>query len=415
MITDVNQIIELLLSVPEGKVLTIEEAMNILGIELPQDQMDWSVTTTASFNNEGDINFPFFAEGSIVNTGGVDIARRLMGGDVTITSHYGAQRIGHTHQGIDLRAAIGTRIYAPFNGTIVKAVSYLDGNNGGRRILLQSDDGRIRVYVMHLSRVDVKEGQRITRGQIIGLSGSSGVKEDSYNPHVHYELMVKFGNQYENVNPENYTGIVGYGGTVGQAEIVKVPNITKGKLAEVRPISVGLRNFNPGNDIAYANPFSIGKGAGGSGNAYHSKYANYVDGYAGNAWQLMMYISGRSRYTSKNPTLLEIMRAWVGPKVKIENYERYSGFSRSTRIDMSFRTIYILTMTIGLLDSSYINKEQAREGVKKAIIVWSKKYPSDFNTEHSTPQKIVVPFAPVETKSYEFLQPGMWDKGNKQL
>jgi murein DD-endopeptidase MepM/ murein hydrolase activator NlpD len=85
------------------------------------------------------------------------------------------------HEGIDFSAPIGTDIYATGNGTVIEAAR----NAGyGNEIIIDHGYSYRTVYA-HLSRVFVKPGQKILRGQIIGYVGNTG---KSTSPHLHYEV-----------------------------------------------------------------------------------------------------------------------------------------------------------------------------------------------------------------------------------
>ncbi|TQR33683.1 M23 family peptidase [Campylobacter sp. MIT 99-7217] len=87
------------------------------------------------------------------------------------------------HSGIDLRAPIGTPIYAPANG-VVEFSSY-NSNGYGYMIILVHNFGFKTVYA-HMTRKDVVQpGEFVTKGQLIGYTGNTGV---STGPHLHYEV-----------------------------------------------------------------------------------------------------------------------------------------------------------------------------------------------------------------------------------
>lgn len=86
------------------------------------------------------------------------------------------------HTGIDISTPAGNRILAPANGTVVK-VSWEKGY--GRTVLVSHGYGVSTLYG-HLEAARVFEGQRVKRGDMIGLVGSSG---RSTGPHLHYEVQ----------------------------------------------------------------------------------------------------------------------------------------------------------------------------------------------------------------------------------
>jgi len=103
-----------------------------------------------------------------------------------ITSGFGPRRdpiIGKTafHAGIDLGVKSGTPVYATGSGTVVRA-----GRNGGygNMVEIRHVNG-LKTRYAHLSRIFVKEGQKVAAGQKIAASGSTG---RSTGPHLHYEV-----------------------------------------------------------------------------------------------------------------------------------------------------------------------------------------------------------------------------------
>jgi len=87
------------------------------------------------------------------------------------------------HPGIDISAPSGTRIHAPADGVVVHA-----GDKGGygRCIMIDHGYGMVTRYG-HLERYNVKPGQRVRRGDVIGFVGNTG---RSVAPHLHYEVWV---------------------------------------------------------------------------------------------------------------------------------------------------------------------------------------------------------------------------------
>jgi murein DD-endopeptidase MepM/ murein hydrolase activator NlpD len=90
----------------------------------------------------------------------------------------------HFHTGIDLAAAFGTRVNAAANGVVVAVVQ---SNVGYGNFVAVAHGGGIITMYAHLSETDVKPGQKVVRGQRVGLEGSSGL---STGPHLHFELRV---------------------------------------------------------------------------------------------------------------------------------------------------------------------------------------------------------------------------------
>jgi murein DD-endopeptidase MepM/ murein hydrolase activator NlpD len=87
------------------------------------------------------------------------------------------------HAGVDIPGPTGTPIYATADGIISHA-----GRQGGYGNMIEVNHGKgIATRYGHLSRVLVADNTRVTRGQLIGLMGSTG---RSTGPHLHYEVRI---------------------------------------------------------------------------------------------------------------------------------------------------------------------------------------------------------------------------------
>lgn len=97
------------------------------------------------------------------------------------------------HTGIDLGANKGTPVYATASGTI-ESTKYVSGY--GNQILVNHEYGYKTRYA-HLSKVHVREGQTVRRGELIGEVGNTGRSTSS---HLHYEVIY----MGQHVDPVNY-------------------------------------------------------------------------------------------------------------------------------------------------------------------------------------------------------------------
>jgi len=88
------------------------------------------------------------------------------------------------HNGIDLTAPKGTKIYATADGTVIQA-AYTTGGFG-KKIFIDHGFGYKTLYG-HCSKILVEKGQKVVRGEVIGLVGNTGL---SKGDHVHYEVWV---------------------------------------------------------------------------------------------------------------------------------------------------------------------------------------------------------------------------------
>lgn len=109
-----------------------------------------------------------------------------------ISSRYG-MRNGRMHRGLDIAASIGTPINAADGGKVISA-----GWSGsyGNLVVIDHENGYKTKYA-HCSKILVKPGQRVYKGEQIAKVGNTG---RSTGPHLHIEVL-KNG---QNVNPSNY-------------------------------------------------------------------------------------------------------------------------------------------------------------------------------------------------------------------
>jgi murein DD-endopeptidase MepM/ murein hydrolase activator NlpD len=106
------------------------------------------------------------------------------------TSSYGwrSDPFYHTrtfHKGLDFGCPVGTPIYATGNGKVESAGFNLGGF--GNMALIDHGFGYHSRYA-HLSEIKVRVGDKVQRGQVVGLSGNTG---RSKGPHLHYEVLLK--------------------------------------------------------------------------------------------------------------------------------------------------------------------------------------------------------------------------------
>ena len=86
------------------------------------------------------------------------------------------------HNGIDMACASGTPIYATRAGTVTVA-SYQAGG-AGNYVSINHGDGFSSIY-MHMTHYIVYAGQQVSKGQVIGYVGSTGI---STGPHLHFGI-----------------------------------------------------------------------------------------------------------------------------------------------------------------------------------------------------------------------------------
>ena len=121
-----------------------------------------------------------------------DLTRPISG---TVTSRFGSRestnkKINGYHTGTDIAVNSGTEILAANSGEVILVSS--EGDYGKH---LKIQDGDLITLYAHCSKILVKEGQKVNKGEKIALVGSTG---NSTGPHLHFE--VRYQNRY--VNPQ---------------------------------------------------------------------------------------------------------------------------------------------------------------------------------------------------------------------
>ncbi len=99
-------------------------------------------------------------------------------------------RVRKKHNGVDLAAGHGTPIYAIYDGVVTRASRY---SGYGKCVDIKHKNGYASRYG-HLSRMVVRLGSKVRKGQLIAYSGATGA---ATGPHLHLELA----RNNVNVNP----------------------------------------------------------------------------------------------------------------------------------------------------------------------------------------------------------------------
>ncbi len=128
---------------------------------------------------------------AIMPISNTDLRRTASGWGYRIHPIYKVKKF---HWGMDFTAPIGTEVYATGEGVVSRITSEKTGY--GKRIEIEHGFGYKTLYA-HLNDFNVKKGQKVKRGDIIGYVGNTGT---SSGPHVHYEVHVKG----KKVNPQHY-------------------------------------------------------------------------------------------------------------------------------------------------------------------------------------------------------------------
>jgi murein DD-endopeptidase MepM/ murein hydrolase activator NlpD len=124
--------------------------------------------------------------------------RKPIVGEVETTSGFGVRvdpflRAPAMHTGLDFRGGLGDPVRATAAGTVTQT-----GWNGGYGKMVEVDHGNgLSTRYAHLSSFEVKEGQTVRIGQVVGRVGSTG---RSTGPHLHYETRI----DGEAVDPQKF-------------------------------------------------------------------------------------------------------------------------------------------------------------------------------------------------------------------
>ena len=124
------------------------------------------------------------------------------------------------HYGMDFSAPIGTPIYATGDGVVTETAGSAQSRSGyGLELRIDHGYSYETVYA-HLSRFNVKKGQKVKRGDVIGFVGNTG---GSIGPHLHYEVR-KNGKAVDpalyfhlDLSPEEYDRMIMISSSIGQA------------------------------------------------------------------------------------------------------------------------------------------------------------------------------------------------------
>lgn len=143
-----------------------------------------------------------------------DLTRFASGYGVRIHPVY---KTAMMHWGVDFTAPVGTEIYCTGNGRVIEA-NY-EKRGLGYHVIVDHGYGYQTVYG-HMSKINVKKGQKINRGDVLGYVGNTGT---STGPHLHYEV-VKNGSKinpinffYNDLSPEQYEKMIEISSTNNQS------------------------------------------------------------------------------------------------------------------------------------------------------------------------------------------------------
>lgn len=171
--------------------------VNGLGQKCPELQKPYVVPATGS-------------NGTHAPTSDGTVVWPLGSGDIVVTSRFGNRTdpitgVAANHGGNDLRAAEGSPLYAPMDGTVVKIANGYGNNTGatgaaswGNRIEIKHADGTKTLFAhLKVNSFQVSEGDTVYAGQLIAETGNTG---RSTGPHLHFELYDTNGEKQDSLS-----------------------------------------------------------------------------------------------------------------------------------------------------------------------------------------------------------------------
>ncbi len=139
----------------------------------------------------------------------------------SISAYFGFRSDPFTHRttmhyGIDFTGPIGTPVHSTGEGVVITAEFTFTGY--GKEVLVDHGFGYKTRYA-HLSKVIVKPGEKVVRGQIVGELGNTG---RSTGPHLHYEVLLRNSaidpmNYFNDLTMEDYDKMIKFA-TIGKSE-----------------------------------------------------------------------------------------------------------------------------------------------------------------------------------------------------
>lgn len=141
------------------------------------------------------------------------IIMKLYEGNYKISSSFGPRKLDNgdtrVHRGIDCVGIESKNIIAPTNGLIVSSKIITNKNNPtwewGNYVKMDDLNG-FYLFFCHLASRSVKTGQKVDKGQIIGVEGRTGYVVGNTGNHLHFEVRRKSDNV--SIDPEVYSKIL---------------------------------------------------------------------------------------------------------------------------------------------------------------------------------------------------------------
>ena len=140
-------------------------------------------TEKDKYSNKNDSTYAYKQETRFFDPKKGTVLRYPLAKRATVTSRFGVCDSWHStpHSGTDFAITAGTEVLAADSGVVVRASWY---GGYGNCIDIKHNNGSLTRHA-HLSEINVKVGEKVLRGQLIGKVGSTG---RSSGPHLHFEF-----------------------------------------------------------------------------------------------------------------------------------------------------------------------------------------------------------------------------------
>lgn len=173
------------------------------GVLVPEAVRGLGADFIHAMNAAGNTGGPSAVRAQIAALGG-GLARGGLVDPLPKGSWNQSQAWGPSHNGLDMAAAGGTKVFAATSG-IVQLAGVVP--MGGNEIYIQGS--KIGTRYSHLSRFAVKKGQAVRQGQTIGYVGSTGMSTGNHLHYMVHDPGLGAGSYYPNTNPALYLGTQG--------------------------------------------------------------------------------------------------------------------------------------------------------------------------------------------------------------
>ncbi len=150
-----------------------------------------------------------------------------------------SRRLGSKfHSGADILAPVGSRVLAAGKGEVVRTTYH---NKAGKYVTIAYKKGKKTYYVryLHLSLINVKVGDTVQEGEIIGWTGKTGNARGlpRSQDHLHMDVYLKVGRRRKYVDPHDLFGKAGSKDSEGRT--IPQMSLTKADKTAIRNYAAG--------------------------------------------------------------------------------------------------------------------------------------------------------------------------------